>query len=77
MDGGVPDYHGAYANLPDALIVARDWALDEQHDDMTGDPIGTGKRHARDGSTRQTGAGFEPERLCLGINEPRMGTGNV
>ena len=73
MDGGVPDYQWAYANLPDALIVARDWALSEQHDDMTGDPIGTGQRHAREWDQHANRLGFDRSRtLVLGINEPRV-----
>jgi hypothetical protein len=73
LDGGVPDYQWAYANLPDALIVARDWALSEQHDDMTGDPIGTGKRHAREWDQHASRLGLDRTRtLVLGINEPRV-----
>jgi murein DD-endopeptidase MepM/ murein hydrolase activator NlpD len=38
----------AHRTAPNALILPRDWALSEQHDDVRRDPVGTGKRHAQD-----------------------------
>lgn len=73
MDGGAPDYAWAYANLPDALIIARDHPLSEQHDDMLRDPAGTGVRHAREWDQHANRLGLDRKRtLVLGINEPRV-----
>lgn len=73
MDAGVPDYDWAKANLPDSLIVARDWALSEQHGDMLRDPEGTGRRHAQDWNEHQVRLGFDRSKtLVLGINEPHI-----
>lgn len=73
MDGGAPDYAWAYANLPDALIIARDHPLSEQHDDMLRDPVGTGVRHAREWDQHANRLGLDRKRtLVLGINEPRV-----
>jgi len=73
MDGGPPDYQFAKDNLPNSLVIARDWALSEQHSDMLKDPVGTGKRHAQEWSNHQSRLGFDRARtLILGINEPRV-----
>lgn len=73
MDGGQPDYQWANANLPNSLIIARDWALSEQHDDMRRDPIGTGRRHAQEWNQHAARLGFNRAKtLVLGINEPRV-----
>lgn len=73
MDGGPPDYAWVNSQLPEALVVARDWALSEQHDDMTGDPIGTGQRHAREWGQQTNRLGLDRQRtVVLGINEPRV-----
>lgn len=73
MDGGRDDYAWAYANLPDTLVLARDWALSEQHDDMRHDPTGTGVRHAREWAQHADRLGFDRNRtMVLGINEPRV-----
>lgn len=73
MDGGTGDYSWADSHLPDSVIVARDWALSEQHDDMLRDPAGTGQRHAEEWHTHQQRLGFDPAKtLVLGINEPRI-----
>jgi hypothetical protein len=73
MDGGDSDYAWVYANLPESLVIARDWALSEQHDDMLRDPVGTGMRHARewDGHANRLGL-RRANTLVLGINEPRV-----
>lgn len=73
MDGGQPDYQWARDNLPNSLILARDWALSEQHDDMLRDPVGTGTRHAQEWNQHQARLGFDKAKtLILGINEPHV-----
>lgn len=73
MDGGPPDYQWARDNLPDSLIIARDWALSEQHADMLKDPKGCGQRHAQEWDRHQKTLGFDRAKtLILGINEPRI-----
>lgn len=73
MDGGDVDYKWIRDNLPDALVVARIHALSEQHGDMLKDPVGTGKRHAREWNEHQKRLGFDrANTLILGINEPRV-----
>lgn len=73
MDGGPPDYEWARAHLPSALIVARDWALSEEHDAMLRDPEMTGRRHAVEWDRRQAQLGFDRARtLVLGVNEARV-----
>lgn len=73
MDGGPNDYAWAKANLPDSLIIARDWALSEQHEDMRREPIPTGRRHAEEWNQHQQRLGFDRAKtLILGINEPRV-----
>lgn len=73
MDGGPPDYQFARENLPDSLVLARDWALSEQHSDMLKDPIGTGKRHAQEWNGHQARLGFDKAKtLILGVNEPKV-----
>lgn len=73
MDGGHPDYQWVYSNLPNTRVLARDWALSEQYDDMRRDPVGTGKRHAREWADHALRLGFDRGRThVLGINEPRV-----
>jgi hypothetical protein len=73
MDGGGNDYQWAHDNLQGSLIVARDWALSEQHADLLKDPQGTGRRHAQEWAGHQQRLGFDKARtLILGINEPRI-----
>lgn len=73
MDGGAPDYQFARDHLSNSLVVARDWALSEQHSDMLNAPIATGQRHAREWNQHHTRLGFDRARtLILGINEPRV-----
>lgn len=73
MDGGPNDYAWANANLPGTVIIARDWALSEQHSDMLADPTGTGQRHAREWDGHAKRLGLDRARtLILGINEPRV-----
>jgi hypothetical protein len=73
MDGGQPDYTWVRQNIPGALVIARDWALSEQHDDMLRDPVGTGVRHAQEWHGKVSALGFDPANtLVLGINEPRV-----
>lgn len=78
MDGGQPDYAWLRANLPNALILARDWALSEQHDDMRHAPTRTGIRHALEWAAKVGSLGFDPTNtLVLGINEPRVWEGDM
>jgi murein DD-endopeptidase MepM/ murein hydrolase activator NlpD len=71
MDGGPNDYKWAKDNLPNSLIIARDWALSEQHSDMLKDAKGTGIRHAHEWNEHQKTLGFDKTKtLILGINEP-------
>lgn len=73
MDGGHPDYQWAKDNLPDSLVIARDWALSEQHSDMLKSPTGTGTRHAHEWDSHANRLGFDRAKtLILGINEPRV-----
>lgn len=73
MDGGVPDYQFARQQLPNALVIARDWALSEQHSDMLKDPIGTGTRHAQEWNQHQARLGFDRAKtLILGVNEAHV-----
>lgn len=73
MDGGPNDYEWARNNLPNALIIARDWALSEQHSDMLKAPAETGIRHAREWNEHQKRLGFDKAKtLVLGINEPKV-----
>jgi hypothetical protein len=73
MDGGSDDYRWVRENLPGALVIARDWALSEQHEDMLRDPAGTGVRHAREWANHAVRLGFDRgNTLVLGINEPRV-----
>jgi hypothetical protein len=73
MDGGQPDYQFARDHLPNSLVVARDWALSEQHSDMLKDPIATGTRHAREWRQHADRLGFDRAKtLVLGINEPQV-----
>lgn len=73
MDGGDNDYAWARTNLPNSLILARDWALSEQHSDMLADPVATGRRHAHEWDGHQRRLGFDRSRtLVLGINEPHV-----
>lgn len=64
---------------PNALLLPRDWALSEQHDDVRRDPAGTGIRHAQDwrgkvNAWRSTGAQLpgDDRIVVVGINEPRV-----
>jgi len=73
MDGGPNDYAWVRANLPNTLVLARDWALSEQHDDLRRDPSATGKRHAQEWAQHANRLGFDRAKtLVLGINEPRV-----
>lgn len=73
MDGGPPDYAFVHENEPNTIILARDWALSEQHSDMLKDPAGTGLRHAREWHEHQPKLGFDRAKtLILGINEPHV-----
>jgi hypothetical protein len=73
MDGGAPDYQFAKDNLPNSLVIARDWALSEQHSDMLREPMETGIRHAREWDEHQAKLGFDRDKtLILGINEPTV-----
>jgi hypothetical protein len=69
----------AHKCAPKALLLPRDWALSEQHDDVRRDPTGTGKRHAHDwrgkiDRWRAEGHTLPPDNqiIVVGINEPRV-----
>lgn len=73
MDGGTGDYAWAREHLPNSLIIARDWALSEQHEDMFKTPHVTGRRHAQEWDRHADRLGFDRAKtLVLGINEPRV-----
>lgn len=78
MDGGGVDYARARQLHPSAIIVARDWALSEQKEDMRKNPVETGKRHARewrakiDSMRAQHDIGPDDKLIVLGINEPEI-----
>lgn len=71
----------AFRAAPNALLLPRDWALSEQHDDVRSDPVGTGKRHAQDwrgkiDRWRASGAPLPSDNqiVVVGINEPQVWT---
>jgi len=73
MDGGNGDYLWVKDNLPDALVIARDHPMSEQHDDMLRDPVGTGNRHATEWKAHSLRLNFDPAKtFVLGINEPKV-----
>jgi hypothetical protein len=73
MDGGAPDYKFVHDNLPNTLVLARNWARSEQHSDMLANPVGTGQRHAREWDDQQRELGFDRAKtVVLGINEPTV-----
>ena len=73
MDGGPNDYAWVRDNLPNSLVVARDWALSEQHTDMLKDPVTTGTRHAQEWDKHANRLGFDRTKtFVLGINEPHV-----
>lgn len=73
QDAGPPDYAWVRTQLPQTLVVARDWALGEQKSDMRRDPEGTALHHALEWVKRRDRLGFDPARtLVLGINEPEV-----
>lgn len=81
MDGGRPDYEWVRDNLPNALLFARDWGLDDnshsQQKAMLSDPVGTAKRHAQEWRARSVTLGFDPKNtVCMGVNEPWVWEGN-
>lgn len=58
---------------PDTLLVLRDHALSEQHEDMFRDPVGTGIRHADRMVELALSVGADPKHTVLvGINEPHI-----
>lgn len=73
QDGSDIDYKWVRENVPDAIIVARDWSLGDQQSDMERDPTGTAKHHAAEWLKRKDKLGFDPKRtFVLGINEPKI-----
>ena len=73
QDGGDIDYKWVREKLPGALVIARDWAIGEQHSDMLAAPEATGKRHAQFWKDNQARLGFVPaQTIVLGINEPKI-----
>jgi hypothetical protein len=79
LDPDVSQLALAHRLAPNALLLPRDWALSEQHDDVRRDPHGTGIRHAQDwrgkiNTWRSTGAALPPDDriIVVGINEPRV-----
>lgn len=81
MDGGPPDYKWAKDNLPGAILVARDWLLDDNNGNewqaLLRDPIGTGKRHANEWKAKQAQLGFDPANTFVQpLNEPKVWENN-
>lgn len=78
LDGDAETMNRAHRAAPNALLLPRDWALSEQHDDVSRDPIGTGIRHAQEWRTKLDSwraAGMtvpDSQILVVGINEPRV-----
>ncbi len=73
QDGGDIDYKWVREKLPNTTIVARDWAIGEQHSDMARDPVATGKHHAQFWKDNQARLGFNADKtIVLGINEPKI-----
>jgi hypothetical protein len=78
MDGGKPDYDWVTANLPSAIQVMRSWVLDDNNgqvwNDCLRDPVGTGKRVARQLVAMAQGFGLSPSRVVLmgPCNEPHV-----
>ncbi|HEX9105680.1 MAG TPA: hypothetical protein VF832_00595, partial [Longimicrobiales bacterium] len=75
LDGDANRWAQVYAACPNALFIARDWALSEQHEDVARDAAQTGRRHAEEWDQHL-------QRLCpqiarnqvavCGINEPAV-----
>jgi hypothetical protein len=73
-----------YTNLPNTVFLYRNWPQSEEFDDMFGNPVATGKRHAdewatrvhngRDGSSAWRNLpGFNiANHVFLGVNEPTL-----
>lgn len=73
QDGGPPDYQWVRDHCPASLVLARDWAIGEQHSDMAAAPEVTGKRHAQFWADKRAALGFiQDNTICLGINEPKI-----
>jgi len=73
MDGGPPDYQWVHQNLAQTLVVARDWAMSEQKEQMLNAPEATAEEHAASWNNQAFALGFDRARtLCLGINEPNI-----
>jgi len=67
----------AHQAAPHALILPRDWALSEQHDDVRRDPIATGKRHAQEWRQKLDRWNLPipaDQIIVVGINEPQVWT---
>lgn len=67
----------AHNAAPHALILPRDWALSEQHDDVRRDPVGTGKRHAQEWRAKLDRWQLPipaDQIVVVGINEPQVWT---
>lgn len=75
MDGGTTAYQWVAKNLPDSIIIARSWGLDDmehtQQRAMLADPVGTAKRHAKEWNEKQKQLGFDKRKTYVkGVNEP-------
>lgn len=73
VDGDWNRWTQAHDACPNALFIARDWALSEQKDDVERDPEGTGRRHAEEWHAHlQTICPQIPwdQVAVCGINEP-------
>lgn len=77
MDGGMSTYDWAYKNLPNTLIIARDWGLDDnnglQWAAVLADPVGTAKRHIAEWEVLIAKNGIDKKRtIFMGANEPNV-----
>jgi murein DD-endopeptidase MepM/ murein hydrolase activator NlpD len=78
MDGGTPDYQWVYDNLPEATLVMREWAIDDNHNTVwqqtLSNPAATGKRVAQQMVARAVTLRLNPAktRLMGPCNEPKV-----
>jgi hypothetical protein len=78
MDGGKPDYDWVSANLPNALQIVREWAIDDNNHETwkacLANPVEKGKDVARQMAAKAKELGLNPKKaLLMGpVNEPHV-----
>jgi murein DD-endopeptidase MepM/ murein hydrolase activator NlpD len=78
MDGGRPDYEWVYKDLPNTLSVMREWIIDDNNHETwksaLRDPVGTGKRVAKEMIAKAVSIGVDKNKTILmgPFNEPHV-----